>query len=167
MAAAVQRHDLVGADPGPVAGPFIDQPARDIEGRLRVYTRRESGRRRWPRFSGKSSKVKLTIGRGCAAETARAEMPRQAVADARFNADQSGRMAAASSPGQRLFLAEVAAAPFGEKAKPVRKIDGCGGAGRDVPTKRAVGQFGASAARVRRCARCSKAASLASVSASK
>jgi hypothetical protein len=42
MALAVKGHDLIAADSVPMAGPFIDQPARDIEGRTRTI-RLENG----------------------------------------------------------------------------------------------------------------------------
>ena len=61
MTPAVKAYDFIGADPGPVAGPLIDQPARDIEGSPRVV-RLENGRAGGDALFGTSSNVKLTIG---------------------------------------------------------------------------------------------------------
>jgi hypothetical protein len=62
MTVPVQFHDLVGRDSLPVVRPFVDLAACDIErclGIVPVENRAPTS----AALSGKSSKVKLTIGR--------------------------------------------------------------------------------------------------------
>jgi hypothetical protein len=92
VALAVKCHNLIAADSVPMAGPFIDQPARDIERRPALYASR-IGTPTAAALFGASSNVKLTIGPWFRNRNGDAQkcMAKRLLTRA-FSADQSGRM---------------------------------------------------------------------------
>jgi hypothetical protein len=84
MALAVKCHNLIAADSVPMAGSFIDQPARDIERRpciIRIENRNADGGRALRRIVERKTDHRALVSqpkRRCA------KVPGQAVADARL-----------------------------------------------------------------------------------
>ena len=104
VASPMQLHDGVGADALPMAAPFIDQVARDIERRFCIVLVEN-------RYAGRGGAFgKIIEGETdhralvTQPERRRAEMPRQAVADACLQRRPSGLRSHFSHPVSGLFL---------------------------------------------------------------
>lgn len=84
MALAVKCHDLIAADAVPMAGPFIDQPARDVEGRpriIRLENRDADGGRALRRIVERETDHRARVSQP---ERRNAKVSGQAVADTRL-----------------------------------------------------------------------------------
>jgi hypothetical protein len=83
MPAAMKAYDFIGADPGPMTGPLIHQPARDIEGSPRIVFLENPGAGGGGAFGDIVERE--TDHRGAGQLKRRSEeMPGQPVADARL-----------------------------------------------------------------------------------
>ncbi|OIQ64279.1 hypothetical protein GALL_541690 [mine drainage metagenome] len=81
VAFAVKRDDVIGTDSGPMARPFVDKSARDIERRpcmIRIENRDSGGDRAFGRIVERETDHRALVSQP---KRRRAEMPGQAVAD--------------------------------------------------------------------------------------